>query len=64
MGLVDPLLQGLNEQLATIHEGWAEGWLFLGESQQVCSDAHLAVAAVTCPDPDHRDTQGLLDTTR
>jgi len=38
--------------------------LFGGEPQQVCGDAHLAVAAVTCPDADHRDGQRLLHPAR
>ena len=54
-GLIDPTLQRVDEQSAAIHERWAEGRLFGGEPQQVCRDAHLAVAAVTCTDADHRD---------
>ena len=46
-GLIDPTLQRVDEQSAAIHERWAEGRLFGGEPQQVCGDAHLAVAAVT-----------------
>ena len=54
-GLIDPTLQRVDKQSAAIYEGWAEGRLFGGEPQQVCRDAHLAVAAVTCTDADHRD---------
>ena len=54
-GLIDPTLQRVDKQLAAIHERWAEGRLFGGEPQQVCRDAHLAVAAITCTDADHRD---------
>ena len=54
-GLIDPTLQRVDEQAAAIYKRWAEGRLFGGEPQQVCRDAHLAVAAVTCTDADHRD---------
>ena len=54
-GLIDPTLQRVDEQAAAIHERWAEGRLFGGEPQQVCRDAHLAVAAITCTDAEHRD---------
>ena len=63
-GLLDPTLQRVDEQAAAIHQRWAEGGLFFGKPQQVCGDAHLAVAAVTCPDADHRDGQGLLHPAR
>ena len=59
-GLVNPPFQRLNEQLATLHERWAEGRLFGGEPKQVCGNAHLAVAAVTRSDANHRDGKGLL----
>ena len=54
-GLVDPVLQRIDEQSAAIHERWAERRLFGGEPQQICRDTHLAVAAITCSDADHRD---------
>ena len=54
-GLIDPTPQRVDKQSAAIHERWAEGRLFGGEPQQVCRDAHLAVASVTCTDADHRD---------
>ena len=59
-GLLDPTLQCVDEQAAAIHQRWAEGRLFGGEPKQVCGNAHLAVAAVTRSDANHRDGKGLL----
>tara|TARA_E500000178_G_scaffold30337_2_gene27478 strand:+ start:6695 stop:7420 length:726 start_codon:yes stop_codon:yes gene_type:complete len=51
------LAEGLLDQPIAIDEGLGEGRLLGGESQQICADTHLAVAAITSADADHRQVE-------
>ena len=53
----DPAPQGLDRQAAAGQQRRTEGWLALGEAQQVRRDPHLAITVVAGADANHGDRQ-------
>jgi len=50
-----PAPERLDTELAPRKQRRREGWLSIGQAEQIGGDAHLAIAVVTGADPDHRD---------